>query len=83
MAPAPRYRRRASQPELPLPVDDADPVRDSNVVAPPTDWRLDEHTRRVGQQGIAAARAQLAASARVRHGDLPTGGAHQRSERAA
>jgi hypothetical protein len=30
----------------------------------PNDWRLDEHTKEVGRQGIAAARAALEQAAR-------------------
>jgi hypothetical protein len=46
------------------------------------DWRLDDDTRRVGRQGIAAARAQLAATA-ARTGGHPIGGDHERTGRAA
>jgi hypothetical protein len=35
------------------------------------EWRLDEHTRRVGRQGLAEARAALAASTRARSQDPP------------
>ncbi len=51
-----RAQRRTVQPELPL----------DEVSAPPSgnpsgEWRLDEHTRRVGRAGVAAARARLTA----------------------
>jgi hypothetical protein len=83
MAPARRYRRRSSQPELPLRVDDAVPAGGPKGEGPTATWRLDEHTRQVGQRGIAAARAQLAASTTVDVGDQAALGRRQRTERAA
>jgi len=58
-------RIRGLQPQLPLPAVEPDGV----APAPETpvdvdrDWRLDEHTRQVGRQGIAAARAHLRSAA--------------------
>jgi hypothetical protein len=61
-----RHRSRPSQPQLPLvgPEDngpglDRDPSRASSR---DEQWRLDEQTRQIGRQGIAAARARLEAT---------------------
>jgi hypothetical protein len=35
----------------------------------PGDWRLDERTRRIGRQGVAAARAQLGDATTAGHSD--------------
>ena len=60
-------RIRGHQP--PLPLVDADPAPDErrrvgsdrrdDASSGDSDWRLDEHTRKVGREGIAAARAVL------------------------
>ena len=62
-----RTERRSEQLQLPLPIVDA-PDRATNITAgtgtagtKPAEWHLDEHTRRVGRQGVAAARALLEA----------------------
>lgn len=63
MATARRHRSRISQPELPLPAPDGDSPEGPAGATPLVDWRLDERTRTVGLEGIAAARAQLVATA--------------------
>jgi hypothetical protein len=72
-----RHRTSTTQPELPL----------SSPPAPtdgrrPGDWHLDEVTRRLGRDGVAAARALLRASDGTDDRRRP-GGEHQRSGRAA
>ena len=62
-------RRRFSerQPELPLPTEaqasharlDEREAHDSEGPGVVEEWRLDERTRRIGLQGVAAARARL------------------------
>jgi hypothetical protein len=50
-------RRRRSpviQPQLPLSCPP-----EAEAPRPPSDWQLDEDTRRIGRQGVAAARALL------------------------
>jgi hypothetical protein len=42
------------------------------------DWRLDEHTRRLGREGIARARAALQAGRRSRSPDKPGDQRHRR-----
>jgi hypothetical protein len=49
---------RGLQPQLPLPEIEPSVSPDTAGDDEP-EWRLDEHTRRVGRQGIAAARARL------------------------
>ncbi|HEX7443728.1 MAG TPA: hypothetical protein VF320_07575 [Acidimicrobiales bacterium] len=58
-------RIRRLQPQLPLLVADPDEVApvDAVPVDQDRDWQLDEHTRRVGRRGIAAARAHLRSAA--------------------
>ena len=70
-------RPPAHQPELPLggaqPGEPASPASEPR----PPEWRLDERTRRVGRQGIANARALLAAHDPTRqHPDGPGRGRH-------
>jgi hypothetical protein len=49
---------RGLQPQLPLP--EIEPSVSSGTTGDDEpEWRLDEHTRRVGRQGIASARARL------------------------
>jgi hypothetical protein len=73
------------QPELPLErpapasASTSDPIPGS---AGGEEWRLDEETRRIGQRGIAAARAALAAP-RSGHADATDPRGDQRSGRAA
>jgi len=55
--------------QLPLPL--VDPVGESDGgdrpdTRPDAEWRLDEYTRMVGRQGIAAARARLRTSSTTR-----------------
>ncbi len=76
MAPARRHRSRTSQPELPLPESEG-VVTPGTAAGPVTDWRIDEHTRTVGLQGIAAARARLAATAGRRGGHAGEADHHQ------
>ena len=80
------HRYRPSQPQLPLaePEDspqatDREPAR---VAASGEQWRLDEQTRRIGRQGIAAARARLEATRSGRRQQPTAGGGHS-SGRAA
>jgi hypothetical protein len=54
---------RAHQPELPLPIVPRTASSQSAPDGHPHEWRLDEQTRLIGQRGIAAARALLAAHA--------------------
>jgi hypothetical protein len=82
MAPARRPRSRTSQPELPLPVAKAVPSACTTGDDTVTDWRIDEHTRMVGRQGIAAARAQLA-TADIGGSERPVALDHGRTGRAA
>lgn len=49
-----RHRSEDTQPELPLRRTDIDPDDLSG-----REWRLDERTRMIGRQGVAAARARL------------------------
>ncbi len=55
-----RHRSPAIQLELPL---RSPPAR--VAPRPEGDWRLDEQTRRIGRQGVAAARALLEDGARA------------------
>jgi len=55
-------RRSGYQPQLPLPASACDLPGDPEPSWPADDWRLDEHTRHVGQRGVAAARALLEGS---------------------
>ena len=67
-----RHRRSPdNQPELPFhpPRTGASSVPTASATTqsvrrptPTGDWRLDERTRRIGRQGVAAARAQLEAA---------------------
>lgn len=69
-------RRPAHQPELPLAGAQPD---GSNPPAPdpgPPEWRLDERTRLIGREGIAAARALLAAHSPT--GQPPDGAGNRR-----
>jgi hypothetical protein len=66
-------RSRAIQPQLPLSsppeeVPGDDPPRRSS------DWQLDERTRQIGRQGIAAARALLGEPAAAHGDDHPARG---------
>ncbi len=57
------------QPQLPLKGEVVRPIRRGDAA---DDWRLDEPTRIVGRQGLAAARAALARASSdvpVRHAD--------------
>ena len=54
-------RQPAHQPELPLAGAEPGESGPPAAEARPPEWRLDERTRLIGQQGIAAARALLAA----------------------
>jgi hypothetical protein len=81
-----RHRSRPSQPQLPLvaPEDngpglDRDPSR---ATTHEEKWRLDEQTRQIGRQGIAAARARLEATRSARQPQPAAGGGHS-SGRAA
>jgi hypothetical protein len=81
-----RHRSRPTQPQLPLaaPEDngagpDQDPTGRSGG---DEQWRLDEQTRRIGRQGIAAARARLEATRSGRQPQPADGGRHS-SGRAA
>ena len=49
-----RVRSRTEQPELPL-----DEISARPSASAPSEWRLDERTRRLGRAGVAAARARL------------------------
>jgi hypothetical protein len=49
---------RGLQPQLPLPEIEPSVSPDTTDDDEP-EWRLDEHTRQVGRQGIASARARL------------------------
>ncbi|HUD17831.1 MAG TPA: hypothetical protein VMQ59_11235 [Acidimicrobiales bacterium] len=64
MSTASRRRPHTLQPELPLtPTAPTAPTEAGGSPASPgrhTDWHLDEQTRRLGHQGVAAARALLA-----------------------
>ncbi|HEX3461025.1 MAG TPA: hypothetical protein VHT49_08980 [Acidimicrobiales bacterium] len=73
-------RQAAHQPELPL--AGTQPGESTPPKAGPPEWRLDERTRLVGRQGIAAARALLAAHDPTRQGPDGTGNRRQ-SGRAA
>ncbi len=70
------------QPELPLPPPRAEgqtgptgarASRSEQAPSPTDGWRLDERTRRIGRQGVAAARAQLKGG--------PRAGREKRSDR--
>ncbi len=82
MATARRHRSRTSQPELPLPAPEGGAANGTGGGTPVTDWRLDERTRKVGLQGIAAARARLAATADP-NGGRSTAADHHEAGRAA
>ncbi|HEV3265713.1 MAG TPA: hypothetical protein VG014_09320 [Acidimicrobiales bacterium] len=70
-------RKPAHQPELPLAGGNtAEPAPSASEPRPP-EWRLDERTRLIGRQGIAAARALLAAHDPADHrSDGPGRGRH-------
>jgi hypothetical protein len=82
-----RHRTPTIQLELPL----RSPPAKAAPAAPrhQADWHLDEHTRRIGRQGVAAARALLEDGARtvedtaVARLDGDTGGGHRKAGRAA
>jgi hypothetical protein len=59
----PRPLPLALQLELTLPASPTRTTPPTRVIPPrDDDWRLDEATRRIGRQGVAAARALLAGS---------------------
>ncbi len=68
--------RSDHQPTLPFAVPVPDRADGCGARADPGhDWRLDEHTRRVGRRGVAAARALLeGASAAPENPAGPQGG---------
>jgi hypothetical protein len=72
-----RHRTSTTQPELPLasPTGPTDGRR-------PGDWHLDEVTRRLGRDGVAAARALLRGSDGA-DGPKRAEGDHRRTGRAA
>jgi hypothetical protein len=72
-----RARSRAIQPELPLPSAESGAGGRADG-----DWRLDEETRSIGRQGVAAARARLE-RARCATGDQGPAGRHRPQGRAA
>jgi hypothetical protein len=75
-------RQAAHQPELPLAgTQPSGSTSPAPKVGPP-EWRLDEHTRSIGRQGIAAARALLEAHDPTRQRPDGTGSSRQ-SGRAA
>ena len=84
MSTARRHRSPTIQLELPLRSPPAEATPD-----PQGDWRLDERTRRIGRQGVAAARALLEDGARAPEGtaaariDGDAGGRHRKAGRAA
>jgi hypothetical protein len=66
-------RPPAHQPELPLTGTEPQESGPPTAEPRPPEWRLDERTRRIGRQGIAAARALLAAHDPTRHQPGGTG----------
>ncbi|MGO8872244.1 MAG: hypothetical protein ACLQPH_12745 [Acidimicrobiales bacterium] len=68
-----RTRSRAVQPELPLTPPEAAPGQHAD------DWRLDDETRSIGRQGVAAARARLDRSSAVHQGSFPARRPHGRA----
>jgi hypothetical protein len=81
-----RHRSRPSQPQLPLAAaEDSGPEADPEsprATGGAEQWRLDEQTRQIGRQGIAAARARLEATGSGRQSPSTAGGGHS-SGRAA
>jgi hypothetical protein len=68
------HRTSDLQPELPLPSAAAPPGRSEARRAPrPAEWRLDEHTKQIGRQGVAAARAALRSHPAPDRGPHPAG----------
>lgn len=84
MSTARRHRSPTTQLQLPLhsPPAEAAP-------GPQEDWRLDERTRRIGRQGVAAARALLEDGTRTPEDTAATGidgdagGGHRKAGHAA
>jgi hypothetical protein len=81
-----RHRSRPSQPQLPLaaPEDNGPGLEQepSGTSGRDRQWRLDEQTRQIGRQGIAAARARLEATRSGRPQQPAAGDGHS-SDRAA
>jgi hypothetical protein len=72
-----RHRSLEIQLQLPLPSPPADSAGADQV-----DWRLDERTRHIGRQGVAAARALLGEADPTARGKY-SGGGQGRTGRAA